>query len=182
MRPIRRNDLEPRPWKNRGGLTWELAAFPEGAGFSDMLWRISLAEVGSDGPFSAFPGIDRTLTVLAGRGMILDFGAGEVKLGEDSAPLSFPGEAPVTARLSAGAILDINVMTRRGRAVHAVHALSAGEPAPRDTRVLVARQNPVTVDGFALAPGEALMSDPGRDLGGAVGDAPMLAVSLRLVP
>ncbi|ARC89359.1 HutD family protein [Rhodovulum sp. MB263] len=182
MRQIRRSDLTPTPWKNGGGLTWELAAFPEGAGFQDMLWRMSLAEVASDGPFSAFPGIDRTLTVLEGRGMRLDFGAGEVKLGEDSAPLSFPGEAPVTARLDAGAILDFNVMTRRGRAVHAVHALSAGEPAPRDTRVLLARQNPVAVGGFALAPGEALMSDPGRDLGGTVGDAPVLAVCLRLVP
>ncbi|MBL3568083.1 hypothetical protein BV509_15990 [Rhodovulum sulfidophilum] len=182
MRLIRRSDLTPAPWKNGGGLTWELAAFPEGAGFPDMLWRMSLAEVASDGPFSAFPGIDRTLTVLAGRGMRLDFGGGSVDLSEDSGPLSFPGEAPVTARLGAGSILDFNVMTRRGRAAHAVIAVSAGVPAPPDTRALIARQKPVAVAGFALAPGEALMSDPGRDLGGTAGDGPMLAICLRMTP
>ncbi len=59
------------PWKNGGGETVEIAVFPEGAGFKDFGWRISLASVASDGPFSAFPGIDRTLTVIDGVGIDL---------------------------------------------------------------------------------------------------------------
>ena len=60
------------PWKNGGGTTAEIAAFPDGAGFNAFDWRISLAEVASDGPFSAFPGIDRTLMLVEGARLALD--------------------------------------------------------------------------------------------------------------
>lgn len=45
-----------RPWKNGGGETAEILAFPAGAGFDDFSWRISTAIVAASGPFSAFPG------------------------------------------------------------------------------------------------------------------------------
>ena len=68
MRLVRRADLTPRPWKNGGGVTREIAAHPPEAGLDGFDWRLSMADVASDGPFSAFPGIDRTLTVIEGAG------------------------------------------------------------------------------------------------------------------
>ena len=53
--------LESAPWKNGGGSTTEIAIAPPGAGLDDFDWRISLATISEDGPFSVFPGIDRTL-------------------------------------------------------------------------------------------------------------------------
>ena len=70
-RVIRNEDLVRVPWKNGGGTTAEVAAFPEGSGFETFGWRISMADVASDGPFSLFPGIDRTLIVVEGDGIEL---------------------------------------------------------------------------------------------------------------
>ena len=76
-------------------------------------WRASRA----DGPFSLFPGVDRTLAILEGEGLLLDIaGRAPVELTGASAPLSFPADAPTTASLIAGPITDLNVMTRRGTA------------------------------------------------------------------
>lgn len=104
------------PWKNGGGETANVAVFPEGAGLSDFDWRISIARVDGDGPFSCFPGIDRTLTILSGGSMALN---GHV-LTPDSAPFPFDGEMPVDALVSGSPIHDLNVMTRRGRFTHSV--------------------------------------------------------------
>jgi len=62
MRIIRAADCLVMPWKNGGGTTTEIAVAPEGASLNDFDWRISMAHVGADGPFSSFPGIDRTLS------------------------------------------------------------------------------------------------------------------------
>ena len=121
MQILRASDRRPMPWKNGGGSTTEIAIGPVGASLDAFDWRISMAQVASDGPFSNFPGIDRTLAVIRGDGMELTIGdQTAVVLGCKSAPLGFPGDAPATARLLAGEITDLNVMTRRGRFGHRV--------------------------------------------------------------
>ena len=119
------------PWKNGGGVTAKIAAAPPGAGLDAFDWRISRATVAADGPFSAFPGIDRTLTVLDGDGLLLAVGdAPRVQLTADGDPFAFPGDVPSHGRLVGGAIVDLNVMTRRGRVAHTVTRLAAGATLP----------------------------------------------------
>ena len=65
MKIIRARDCRTTPWKNGGGSTTEIAVEPSGASLDTFAWRISVARVAADGPFSEFPGIDRTLAVLA---------------------------------------------------------------------------------------------------------------------
>ena len=36
------------------------------------MWRLSIAEVDEDGPFSLFEGMARILTVIDGKGMVLE--------------------------------------------------------------------------------------------------------------
>ncbi len=92
---------------------------PAGASLDDFDWRISLAQVASDGPFSEFPGIDRTLAVVKGEGLVLTIGRhAPLTLARGSEPISFPGDVMTSARLTAGAIIDLNVMTRRRRFCH----------------------------------------------------------------
>ena len=80
-------DHRRMPWKNGGGETVEVIVHPEGASLSDFGWRVSMASVASDGPFSVFPGIDRTLAVLSGDGMALSIeGLGDRLLTPQSAP------------------------------------------------------------------------------------------------
>ncbi|MET0257435.1 MAG: HutD family protein [Methylobacterium sp.] len=121
MRILKAERHRRMPWKNGGGETIEIAVHPPGAGLSGFDWRISMASVVADGPFSRFEGIDRTLAILAGRGMDLEIdGMGQQSLTAGSAPLAFPADAPTHARLHDGAITDLNVMTRRGVCAHRV--------------------------------------------------------------
>ena len=89
MRLLPAADRVPVPWKNGGGVTREVAAFPDGAGFDDFLWRISMAEVRADGPFSVFPGVDRVLAVLEGRLRLAVEGLAPIEVGPDSPPAIF---------------------------------------------------------------------------------------------
>ena len=128
MRIIPATSYRSMPWKNGGGVTTEIAVFREGAGLVDFDWRISMAHVAQDGPFSAFPGVDRTLCVLAGLGITLAFaGKGEVTLGKMSDPYSFPAEVAVRGKLHGEPIDDFNVMSRRARWRHEVERVEVYE-------------------------------------------------------
>ncbi|OWW04575.1 HutD-family protein [Rhizobium sp. R72] len=111
---LRSSTYRRMPWKNGCGETVEIAISPEGATLSDFGWRLSMATVATDGPFSIFAGIDRTLSILDGNGMSLTIdGEAPVLLTQDSAPLAFPADVSVSATLPDGPIMDLNVMTRR---------------------------------------------------------------------
>ena len=114
MRVLRAADRIATPWKNGGGVTREVAAFPPGAAMDAFEWRISLAEIAADGAFSVFPGVDRVLTVIEGQGLMLDVDGRLLVLDAASPPLAFAGDAEVSARLTDGPIRDLNLMVRRG--------------------------------------------------------------------
>lgn len=119
MKIIRASNCRTTPWKNGGGATTEIAAEPPGASLDTFDWRISMASVAVDGPFSTFPGIDRTLAVVSGKGLALTIGSNAaVSLERGSCPISFDGDVPTSARLTEGVITDLNVMTRRDRFDH----------------------------------------------------------------
>lgn len=123
MRVIRHADCRPMPWKNGGGVTTEIMAWPPSAGLDAFDWRISMAQVAAGGPFSVFPGIDRTLTVLEGTMRLAIEGVGERLLSPQSQPCVFPGDVVTSAELVGGPVLDFNVMTRRGGFSHRVRRL-----------------------------------------------------------
>jgi environmental stress-induced protein Ves len=112
MRLIAAKDRQRTRWKNDGGWTTELARDP--AGGDDFRWRVSIAEIESDGPFSSFPGIERDLLLLDGAGIELDIdGASTRRLTQRFERVHFAGEARVDCRLVAGPTRDFNVMARR---------------------------------------------------------------------
>ncbi|MBV9462308.1 MAG: HutD family protein [Bradyrhizobium sp.] len=119
MEVIRASEYRTTAWKNGGGSTTEIAVSPVAASLDDFDWRVSMARVTSDGLFSEFSGIDRTLAILRGNGLTLTISdAAPVVLDENSEPIHFPGDTPTSARLIAGEIIDLNIMTRRGRFEH----------------------------------------------------------------
>ncbi|MGE0144668.1 MAG: HutD family protein [Planctomycetota bacterium] len=101
------------PWKNGGGRTREVATDEDRSG--TFRWRVSVAEVDRDGPFSEFPGVDRTLWLLRGAGMALKVDGVDVRLLEPYEPFGFAGEARVSATLIDGPTEDLNLMVRRDR-------------------------------------------------------------------
>lgn len=148
---FRAGDLVAAPWKNGGGSTREIAAYPPGSSFDDFAWRVSIADVGADGPFSRFPGIDRTIVLLDGNGMklILD-GAGEHRLDQPFEPFEFEGEAKVAAVLLDGPTRDFNLMVRRelsGGSLIVLHG-PGDHAVDQDIRILfIARGRAALTDG-----------------------------------
>jgi environmental stress-induced protein Ves len=143
------------PWKNGGGETVEIIVSPEGAGLANFDWRISMATVASDGPFSVFPQIDRTLSILGGAGMTLFIeGRDPILLTRNSAPLPFPADAPTSATLVDGPITDLNVMSRRGKLSHTVERMTVNGTAylalSSDTTLLLVDNGDIRVDADGM--------------------------------
>lgn len=99
----------PQPWKNGGGQTRELLAWPSPA---DWVLRISRADIAADGPFSAFAGVQRWMVVLQGTGIRLHFDDGTRQLTPGDAPLHFDGALAPGCSLMQGPTQDLNFMLR----------------------------------------------------------------------
>ena len=105
-------DIAPTPWRNGGGTTRELVVFPVREHWH---WRMSVADIEQDGPFSSFEGVRRWFAVLSGAGVRLSIDGADHALTTASEPLAFDGGAPTHCRLAAGPTRDFNVMVRQGR-------------------------------------------------------------------
>jgi environmental stress-induced protein Ves len=129
MDVIRLGDYRRMRWRNGLGETAEIVVSPQYAALDHFDWRISMARVEAAGPFSSFPGIDRTLTVLDGEGFRLAIDEHPaIQLTPRSAPFAFRGDSAASTTLLGGAVTDLNVMTRRGNCWHRVRRFAAGEP------------------------------------------------------
>ena len=109
-------DYRHMRWKNGAGRTTEIASHPAGAALDAFDWRVSIADVVRDGPFSAFAGVDRTIVVLAGAGMRLEGGRHAAVLRTPYEPHAFSGDDAIDCVLVDGPVRDFNLMLRRGRA------------------------------------------------------------------
>ncbi len=109
---VRLEDVKPIPWRNGGGVTRELLAWPDSA---DWKLRMSVAEVARDGPFSRFDGVERWFAVLSGAGVRLRLDGATHHLATGSAPLRFDGGAATDCTLLAGPTQDFNLMLRGAR-------------------------------------------------------------------
>lgn len=115
MEIIRFAELKPEPWRNGGGVTREIASHPKAASAQDGAWdwRVSIADVGSAGEFSTFPGMERVITVIDGELLLLTVDGEEHPL-EKYRPFRFSGEAASGSALPTGDIRDLNVIARAG--------------------------------------------------------------------
>ena len=109
---IQPSQFRQMPWKNGLGTTTEIYRADNASG--EMAWRVSIAGVTTDGPFSIFPGYDRHIMVIDGAGMVLKGGpTGEMNIAPLFASASFSGDWAISARLLAGPVRDFNLIFRR---------------------------------------------------------------------
>ena len=214
---IRGADLVAAPWKNGGGVTREVASvcadgLPVGrsprAGLDGFVWRVSVADVAQAGPFSHFEGVDRTLILLSGAGMILDERDAPKEASLEDAPQAvkshaltqpldiarFSGEAHIDARLVDGATRDFNLMVRRD-AAHGEVEVWRGQPQQEAQRTLSAdvvllfcASGSITITPgdaqlLSLDTGDTLRIDTPNALRCALaGAGAVLAISIRYTP
>jgi len=152
---IRAADLVASPWKNGGGVTREVAAYPQGAGLDTFVWRVSVADVAQPGPFSRFAGIDRTLVLLSGAGMLLDDARGHTHALKQPLDIArFKGEDAIDARLVDGPTRDFNLMLRRGAAQGEVEVWrgDAERTVSADVLLLFCAEGPMEVTSGTASP------------------------------
>ncbi|MFJ9416161.1 HutD family protein [Streptomyces sp. NPDC101227] len=149
-RVLRASERVASPWSNGGGVTREIAAHPPGAGWDAFAWRVSLADVTRDGPYSPLPGIRRILTVVDGGGLELTVDGTPHLLSGRFRPFAFPGAAATDSRLLDGPVVNLNVMVREGRARAGVEMVRGSGTVPPGEALVVALEGGTEVS----APGE----------------------------
>ena len=164
MEILRAADRIATLWKNGGGETREVALFPEGAGWADFQWRISIATVTASGPFSAFPGIDRTLVVLDGALQLTIDGGIQPVQRASSPPIRFDGAAATHGTLIEGAVTDLNLMVRRGSCIGSLMPLHSRDAADNESRRFIIAAAPCMLGDVRLAAQDALSLMPGETM------------------
>jgi environmental stress-induced protein Ves len=181
-------DYRRMRWKNGLGWTTEIVVRPpEG----ELDFRVSIAEVDTDCEFSRLPGIDRSILVLAGEGMVLEVGddpPATLRVGDEA--LAFSGDRDTRCHLLGGPTRDFNVMTRRDRWTHVLerHRLPGSDSLalPRPTGpawLLHVIHGHAHIGGLVLGTGDSALAEartepaPTLDV---TGDAELLLV--RLAP
>lgn len=110
---MRKSDLVWLPWKNGAGVMADIAC-AQGLHGRDPDWRVSMARVERDSPFSHYADTERGMMLIEGERLDL--------LIDDDAPLTvragasavvFPGDQPTRGVPVDGAIVNLNVMVRR---------------------------------------------------------------------
>jgi uncharacterized protein len=115
---LSQSDYKTMHWKNGRGFTNQIAIFPSNAAFPEdpFLWRLSSAQVTETGPFSEFPGYDRDLALIKGKGLKISEGENESSILIKSGDVRrFAGEQKIFAEPLMGPVTDLNLIFSRSQ-------------------------------------------------------------------
>lgn len=143
-------DHASMPWPNGAGVTHEVVRFPADG---DFQWRISLADIDNDCPFSVMPGVDRGIVLMEGQHMVLANAEESIRVDELVA-FNYPGEVAFDCTLPAGPAKDLNIMSRREFFTSETVVLGPRSHkiiANNDIHILVGLRGETTVEGEKLA-------------------------------
>jgi environmental stress-induced protein Ves len=161
MRVQRFGEHRAMPWANGKGTSYEIASDRDGE--DRWSWRVAIAPVVLDGPFSALPGIDRELVVIEGNGMVLEVNGTSVECLPGQV-VRFSGDSKTIARLIDGPVVDLGLMTVRGWVTGLMVAADVGAVIECD--LFVAIEESVFEDengkSYRLEPMDALLGVRGH--------------------
>ena len=136
------------PWPNGRGTSYEIAS--QTPGITGWTWRVAIAPVIEDCDFSHFENVHRQLLIISGGEMILNVG-GEIVVCKPGEVAVFAGDIPTTAKLVNGPIVDLNLMTVRGKSSGVMtHITNPGLLAPCEMLVAVSQSAEITVDSTSV--------------------------------
>lgn len=148
MRVQRFIDHTPMPWANGVGTSYEIASDRDADG--QWSWRLALAPVIEDGPFSRMPCIDRKLLLVEGTGLELVID-GKTTICRPGIVVGFRGEAVTTAAIPNGPVIDLGLMVHRKKALGNMwFDANADEILDVDAVVAVGGEASIEVDGKSL--------------------------------
>jgi hypothetical protein len=140
FRALRAADRKAVPWRNGGGVTREVAT----DGSEPFRWRVSIADVASNGPFSQFSGYARTITLVRGAGMRLTVDGVVHTIDQPYRMFQFSGDAETECELVKGPVIDLNVMHAGAPARQRIIVVNGPiEIAVTDTSIVIVLENTV---------------------------------------
>jgi environmental stress-induced protein Ves len=160
MRIIRKTDLREGRWRNGLGVSWDIAT-DGNAGADDFGWRLAIARIDSDVPFSHYPQVDRIFTLIDGQGLDLDFADGRTLAADQLfVPHPYPCDVPTFCRLRDGPCRVLNLFLKRRSREAEVDILSSNaditHPGPILAFVL---KGPADMNGVNLETGDTAVTD-----------------------
>ncbi len=191
MQYLAKDHYVSMPWRNGKGTTQEIARHPAAPEIFD--WRLSLASLDSDGPFSSYPTYQRVVVLVQGEGFTLHFADGAAQtLDELGSAAIFAGEADVQCTLVDGPCRDLSLMVRAPGTVLAAQVLDPTQEFRLPAAVGAQRavfglsgQSQVVIEGADQAPqptvlqaGDCVLFD---ELDGEIALAPLGADSRALL-
>ena len=132
MQNILKNEHILMPWKNGKGITHEIAKSCDENG---IIWRLSLAKITQDGPFSTFPNLSRISIVISGEGMrLIETNTDAKVLALLHKPTLFSGDQPIEAQLINGPVQNFNIIYDPTKTKSTVHILKGPESNKLSTK------------------------------------------------
>ncbi|MBL0373710.1 HutD family protein [Rhizobium sp. KVB221] len=159
------------PWKNGTGSTDEICLLPTSASREQFDLRVSRATISVPGVFSSFLGVERTITLIEGAGLALEFADHTVVLGLGQPHTFDSGLTPVGAP-TAGAVRVVNVMAARD-----VWQLA---PANVLTEEMVLRPEPGGLNVVFALRGVSSLSDSEQTISLGQGDSALVNAAAHL--
>lgn len=139
----------PMPWSNGRGVSHEITRHTSDDG--EWLWRVAIAPIVEDGPFSSLPGVHRELTLIEGDGLVLTIDGVGVTC-PDGGVVRFSGSSDTTATLTNGPVVDLNVMSTEGHEMEMM--ITRGPGVIGDFVCVVALEHGgVDLDGYDVSLG-----------------------------
>ena len=175
MKHLTGKDYRVMPWANGRGSTVEMLRHDNADG--SLRYRLSMAAVVEDGPFSHFARVKRNLTVISGPGFDL---TGDLDLRADPlVPVAFPGDVALGARGVTGACEDFNVMVGPGLDWPLVAVLPAGAiPTLTGKLVCLFALRPVQVGAACLQTHDLIVASGALAIDGRVAAESLIAVQI----
>lgn len=121
------DQVRPKPWRNQGGLTRDLLVWPPDNEEDTWEVRISRADITTDGPFSAYTGVERWFKLIDGNGLTLRVHGQDCPVHAADPPFVFDGGAMPHCHLLGGPAQVLNFMTRRTE-MRSMQATRPGQP------------------------------------------------------
>jgi environmental stress-induced protein Ves len=156
------------PWKNGNGTTTQVAISPATATIDNFDWRVSIATISGDAPFSRFDGVSRWIMPLDPEGFTMRV-EGETTRLADREAFAFPGGSTVHAIKVRPGALDLSLMVRNTRAKGSLLALviqdnTAIAAGPNESVVIVVLEGTPSVDEKKLEILDAIELPSGTDV------------------
>lgn len=148
MKHLSATDYTVMPWQNGGGVTTEIARDVDNGSYG---WRLSIADITADGPFSAFPGMSRIISVLTGNGMVLTVDGTPSRTLARYQAFAFDGAAITSCALIDGPIRDFNVIFNPERYTADVNWYREPVEMPAGSYVVLSAHQGCVVNDRSLA-------------------------------